>query len=124
MSILIKNGRIVDPAQGLDKKGDILIEKGRIVQSGGSMKQKATATIDATGKIVAPGFVDMHVHLREPGREDQETIETGLRAAAAGGFTTVCPMPNTEPACDSQAQVKFLLERAAELSSWRWVRGP
>ncbi len=114
MSILIKKGRIIDPSQGVDKTGDILIENGKIIQTGDSISAKADTTINADGKIIAPGFVDMHTHLREPGREDKETIETGLTAAVSGGFTTVCAMPNTDPPCDTQAQVKFLLERARQ----------
>jgi len=115
MNILIKNGRIIDPSQDMDKKGDILVEKGKVIQIGGSIKAKADKTIDAAGKIVAPGFIDMHTHLREPGFEDRETIETGLRAAVSGGFTTVCAMPNTDPPCDNQAAAKFLYDRAAEV---------
>jgi len=114
MSILIKNGRIIDPAQGIDEKGDILIENGKITQIGKVVTTKADSVIQAEGKIVSPGFVDMHTHLREPGREDIETIETGLGAALAGGFTTVSAMPNTEPPCDSQAHVRFLFARADE----------
>ncbi|RKY42150.1 MAG: dihydroorotase [Candidatus Makaraimicrobium thalassicum] len=114
MSILIKGGRIIDPMQKKDSPGDILIEKGEIARIGGAIKAEHVTIIHAEGKIVAPGFVDMHTHLREPGREDQETIETGLSAAVSGGFTTVSAMPNTEPPCDSQAHVKFLLERAME----------
>jgi dihydroorotase len=115
MRILVKNGRIIDPSQGIDRIGDILIEKGRIVQIGKAIKVKSAETIPAEGKIVAPGFVDMHTHLREPGREEVETIETGLSAAISGGFTTVSAMPNTDPPCDSQAHVKFLLDRATEV---------
>ncbi|MFC1479999.1 dihydroorotase [Candidatus Omnitrophota bacterium] len=115
MRILIKNGRIIDPLQNIDKKGDVLIEKGKVVQVGGTIKAKDVETINAAGKIVAPGFVDMHAHLREPGREEVETIETGLRAAVCGGFTTVCAMPNTDPPCDGQAHVRFLLDRAQEV---------
>jgi len=114
MKMLIKKGRVVDPSQGLDDKKDILMEKGKVVKIGSNIVDKSEKVIDASGKIVAPGFVDMHTHLREPGREDKETVETGLRAAIKGGFTTVCAMPNTEPPCDSEAQVKFLLEKAAE----------
>ncbi len=114
MSILIKNGHIVDPSQGIDKKGDILISEGKVARIGGTINTKAETTIDASGKIVSPGFVDMHTHLREPGDEEAETIETALSAAAKGGFTTVSAMPNTHPACDSQAHVKFLQEKAAE----------
>jgi dihydroorotase len=113
MSILIKNGRIIDPALKWDKVADMLIENGKIVKIGGGITAKTDEMIDATGKIVCPGFVDLHTHLREPGREDKETVETGTRAAIAGGFTTVCAMPNTEPACDNQAIVKFILGKAA-----------
>ena len=114
MSILIKNARIIDPSQKIDSKGSIYIEKGEIISCGGASKKKADTVIDAGGKIAAPCFIDMHAHLREPGREDQETIRSGLRAAVAGGFTTVCAMPNTDPPCDNQAHVKFLLEKARE----------
>ncbi|MCK4852521.1 MAG: amidohydrolase family protein, partial [Candidatus Omnitrophica bacterium] len=114
MRILIKNARIVDPSQGIDIKGNILIDRGRIAGIGETVKDKDAEIIDAKGKITAPGLVDMHAHLREPGREEQETIESGLRAAVAGGFTTVCAMPNTSPPCDCQAQVKFLYEKARE----------
>ncbi|MGB3241951.1 MAG: dihydroorotase [Candidatus Omnitrophota bacterium] len=114
MRILIKNGRIIDPSQDMDKKGDILVEKGKIAKVGGTITAAGATVIDAKGKIVAPGLVDMHAHLREPGGEDRETVETGLGAAVKGGFTTVCAMPNTDPPCDSQAQVKFLIERARQ----------
>ena len=115
MDILIKNGRIIEPRNNIDKKGDILIEKGKIVKIGGAIQTKAKIVVNADGKIVAPGFVDMHTHLREPGREDAETIDTALRAAVSGGFLAVSAMPNTDPPCDGQAHVKFLLERAAGL---------
>ncbi|MFQ5951870.1 MAG: dihydroorotase [Candidatus Omnitrophota bacterium] len=115
MKILIKNGRVIDPEKGLDKKGDILVEKGKIAKVESSITSGADETIDAKGKIVAPGFIDMHTHLREPGGEDRETVETGLRAAIKGGFTTVCAMPNTDPPCDGQTQAKFLLERARQV---------
>ncbi|MDP8299074.1 MAG: dihydroorotase [Candidatus Tantalella remota] len=114
MSILIKNGHIIDPAQGIDKKGDILIEGDEISQIGGKIKKKADVEINAEGLIVAPGFIDLHSHLREPGGEEKETVESGLRAAVAGGFTTVCAMPNTDPPCDTRAQVEFLKNRAKE----------
>ena len=115
MKILIKNGRIIDPAAGIDKKSDLLIENGKIVKIAASLKEEAAEVIDAAGKLVVPGLIDMHTHLREPGREDTETIETGLRAAVKGGFTAVCPMPNTEPPCDNQAQVNFLKEKANQV---------
>jgi dihydroorotase len=113
MEILVKNGRIIDPSQNMDTKGDLLVEKGKVSRIGGSINKKSAVEIDAQGRIVTPGFIDLHAHLREPGREDKETIETGLAAAVAGGFTTVCAMPNTEPPCDNQAQVRFLYDRAA-----------
>ena len=115
MDILIKNGKIVDPGQKTKKINDILIEKGVVKKIAKDIKTKAKTVIDAEGKIVAPGFIDMHTHLREPGREDIETCATALKAAIAGGFTTVCAMPNTQPACDRQSHVQFLLERAKEI---------
>ncbi|MDD4957391.1 MAG: dihydroorotase [Candidatus Omnitrophica bacterium] len=115
MKMLIKNGWVVDPSCGRNAKYDILIEKDRISKIGKGLEDEDAVLIDAKGKIVAPGFVDMHTHLREPGREEAETIATGMNAAVSGGYTTVCPMPNTEPACDSHADVTFLLERARDL---------
>lgn len=114
MSILIKNGRIIDPTQAMDQTGDILIEKGKISCINSDIKTTVKEIIDAKGKIVAPGFIDMHTHLREPGGETSETIYSGVRAAVRGGFTTVCAMPNTNPACDSYGGVKFLLNKASE----------
>lgn len=121
MSILIKNGTVIDPESGLNAKRDVLIDKGKIAKIAANIKGKATETIDALGKLVTPGFIDMHTHLREPGREEVEDIESGTRAAIAGGFTTVSPMPNTDPACDSQAAVKFLLDRAQEVGLARLI---
>src|SRR5512147_1877680 len=95
--LLIKNGRVIDPASGFDRICDVLIEDTNIAAVGENLKVLGTEKFDATGMVVAPGFIDMHVHLREPGFEHAETIETGARAAAAGGFTSVCPMPNTKP---------------------------
>ena len=108
--ILIKGGRIIDPSQGIDKIADLLVEDG-VVRG---MKQsiaapKAARIMDATGLVVCPGLIDLHCHLREPGFEDQETIATGTEAAARGGFTTVCAMPNTNPPLDSRASVEFVL---------------
>ena len=109
-TLCIKGGRIIDPANGRDEVGDLWIEDGKICSS--PSNGKAATTIDASGKVVTPGLIDMHVHLREPGREDKETIASGTRAAAAGGFTSVCPMPNTSPVIDSQTGVKFILSRS------------
>lgn len=117
MKILIKGGRVIDPAQGMDKKADILIDNGRIVEIKGTLNVKAQETIPADGKIVAPGLIDMHTHLREPGREEVETIKTAVRAAVKGAFTTICAMPNTDPPCDSQASALFLTEQAKKQRS-------
>ncbi len=114
MSLLIRGGRVVDPATGTDGAFDVLIEGPRIALVGrGLPAAPGTRVIDASGLVVAPGFIDMHVHLREPGQTDKETIETGARAAAHGGFTTVCAMPNTSPVNDRPAVTKEILGRAA-----------
>ncbi|MFC2163488.1 dihydroorotase [Acidobacteriota bacterium] len=112
MTILIKNGRLVDPVSNTEDKRDILIEKGKIAQVENTISTKADKTIDATDLVVAPGFIDMHVHLREPGHEKKETIRTGARAAAKGGFTSVACMPNTSPINDSPEITKFILDEA------------
>ena len=109
MKTLICGGRIIDPAQNMDEIGDILIEDGKIAQI-----EEADQTINAEGHVVMPGFIDLHVHLREPGFEYKETIRTGAMAAARGGVTTICPMPNTKPVIDSPDRVKDLLERAKD----------
>ncbi|HEY8476926.1 MAG TPA: amidohydrolase family protein, partial [Chloroflexota bacterium] len=108
----VANGRIVDPSQGIDEVGDLLIEGSRIV---GVAKpgEAGGPCFDASGLVVCPGFVDIHCHLREPGQEHKETIATGSRAAAAGGFTTICCMPNTRPVLDNAGQIEFVLETAA-----------
>jgi dihydroorotase len=108
MKYLIKGGRVIDPANKIDGEYDIIVSGGRISAVGAGLNEKCDKTIDAKGKIVAPGFVDMHAHLREPGREDKETIASGTRAAVRGGFTTVACMPNTEPAIDSPEAVKLV----------------
>ena len=130
MRLLITGGRVIDPANGVDHTLDILVADGQILQldrriqgsgSGGSGKNKKpagrdaqpeTRVIDATGKIVVPGLIDMHVHLREPGREDEETIASGTAAAARGGFTSICCMPNTEPVNDTASVTEYILEQA------------
>ena len=108
MSILIRNGHVVDPANRREGAFDILVENGKIKKVAENISDKAKLVIDAKGKIITPGLIDMHVHLREPGREDIETIKSGTRAAAAGGITSVCAMPNTEPATDDAKNVKRL----------------
>ena len=112
MRLLIKNGRVVDPASGLDAKRDVLVHDERIAAIEPAIESTGAQVYDATGLIVAPGFVDIHVHLREPGIEHAETIESGTRAAAAGGFTAVCCMPNTLPVNDSAQVTSFIVERA------------
>lgn len=116
MRQLIKNGRVIDPANRLDKICDILIEDDTIVKIGDNLSAEDAAVIDAAEKIVAPGFIDMHVHLREPGQEAKEDFASGSRAAVAGGYTTVAAMPNTSPVVDNAALVRSLQKRAADVS--------
>ena len=111
-TLLIQGGRIIDPSQAIDRIDDLLVRDGIILAIGQSSHEKVDETIDATGLIVTPGLIDMHVHLREPGREEDETIETGTRAALAGGFTSVACIPNTEPPIDTQAAVEFIHQKA------------
>jgi dihydroorotase len=108
MKILIKNGRVIDPANNLDGVYDILAENGTISKVAKNIKANGSDVIDAGDKIVLPGLVDMHVHLREPGREDKETVATGTLAALKGGFTSVLAMPNTTPAMDSPENIELL----------------
>src|SRR3954468_13306860 len=100
-SLLIKNGHVIDPANKLDGKADVFIKNGKIAKVGKALKDKAEETIDASGLTVTPGLIDLQVHLREPGREDKETLETGSKAALAGGITSVVAMPNSTPAADN-----------------------
>lgn len=118
MRILIKNGYLLNPADGTEGLHDILIEDGIIIEIKPKIDEEGNISrvIDAEGKYVMPGFIDMHVHLREPGYEYKETIRTGTMAAAAGGYTTICPMPNTDPAIDSKEMVEYILKKAAEES--------
>ena len=111
-NLLLKGGRIVDPANGVDTIGDLLVADGVIERAGTGIEADAE-TIECSGMVVAPGFVDMHVHLREPGDEHKETIASGTMAAAAGGFTAVACMPNTNPVNDHRAVTEFILERAS-----------
>ncbi len=115
--LVIKNGRVVDPAQNLDRISDVAIEDGVIRQIAENIDVAGSETFDASGLIVAPGFIDMHVHLREPGFEHSETIESGSRAAAAGGFTSVCCMPNTKPVNDSATVTSYILDRARRFAA-------
>lgn len=110
----IVGGRVIDPAVGLDEIADVLIADGRIdsIHRGAGAGLPPEDTLNAEGLIVAPGFVDLHTHLREPGREDEETVETGSAAGVKGGFTTLCCMPNTEPAIADQETVRFVVDRA------------
>ncbi len=111
-ALLLKNGRVIDPASDHDGVADVWIEDGIIKGVGPGLSPAGAEIFDATGLVVAPGFIDMHVHLREPGFEHAETIETGARAAAAGGFTSICPMPNTAPVNDSVTVTTYIVERA------------
>jgi len=122
VKLILSGGRIIDPSQNLDREGDLLIEDGKIAgifPSGSSGGASGDVVRDVRGKLVTPGLIDIHVHLREPGFEYKEDIESGTRAAAAGGFTAVCCMPNTNPAIDTAAVVRQIIERAAEAGSAR-----
>jgi dihydroorotase len=113
-SLLLRGGRVIDPSRGLDQTADVLIQDGKIAAMGAGLTTLPadTEVRDVVGKVVAPGLVDVHVHLREPGNEDEETVATGARAAVAGGFTAVCAMPNTDPVTDNQAAVGFIVRQA------------
>lgn len=118
--LLLRGGTLLDPSRSLDARGDLLIDGGVIATAGGTIAPAAeTEVLDCTGLLVCPGFIDVHCHLREPGREDVETIATGARAAAAGGFTAVCAMPNTEPVTDNQAAVGFIIRQALRANAAR-----
>lgn len=115
MKILIKNGRVLDPASKTDEMADVLIEDGKIQEIAANLKMKADKTIDAKGCFVMPGFIDLHVHLRDPGFEYKETVETGSKAAAAGGFTTILAMPNTKPTVDNGDVVRYVMNKAEDV---------
>lgn len=118
--IILRGGRVLDPSRNVDERADVLIVDGKIESAAGKIGSKDDAeTIDCSGLIVSPGFIDVHCHLREPGREDVETVETGARAAAAGGFTAVCAMPNTDPVTDNQAAVGFIIRQAQRANASR-----
>ena len=112
MTILIKNGRVINPATGTDETLDVLVENGVVARTEKSIKEKCDRVIDAKGCFVMPGFIDMHVHLRDPGFEQKETIETGARAAVHGGFTTILAMPNTKPVVDNPDVVNYVHNKA------------
>ena len=124
-TLVLHGGRIIDPSIGWDGPGDVVIVNGLIDHAGDSLSDDTFGSrddverIDCAGTIVSPGFIDVHCHLREPGREDVETITTGARAAAAGGFTAVCAMPNTDPVTDNQAAVGFIIRQALRASAAR-----
>ena len=114
MKLLLKGGRVVDPRNGLDETMDVLVEEGKVLAVDIAIDAEDARVLDVSGKAVLPGLIDMHVHLREPGREDEETIKTGTLAAARGGFVAVACMPNTDPPLDTGAAVRFVLSRARE----------
>jgi dihydroorotase len=117
MPILIKNGRVIDPASQMDQVCDVFIAEGKIAGVGADLSAPGAEVFEASGLVVAPGFIDMHVHLREPGFEHAETIESGSRAAAAGGFTSICCMPNTKPVNDSATVTSYIVERARRFAA-------
>ena len=121
--VLLRGGRIIDPSLRLDEVGDVYLVDGKVEHAGralGDVRRDGDLTeIDCSGQIVCPGMIDVHCHLREPGREDVETIATGARAAAAGGFTAVCAMPNTDPVTDNQAAVGFIIRQALRAKAAR-----
>jgi len=122
--LLIRNGRVLDPSSKRDAILDVLLDGERISRIGQNLPEPGAEVLDATGLIVAPGFIDLHCHLREPGQELSETIETGTHAAARGGFTAVCCMPNTNPVNDSASVTRGIVERAAATASVRvWPIG-
>jgi dihydroorotase len=115
MNLLIKNARVISPADNLDKEQDILIEKGIIKKIAKGIKDPKARVIEAKGKIVVPGLIDMHTHLREPGREDKETLYTGARAAVRGGFNTIACMANTNPPLDSEQDMEFVISESQKI---------
>lgn len=116
MKLLLKGGRVINPAEKFDKIADVLVEDGKIKEIGENLAADGAEVYDATNKVVTPGLIDLHVHFREPGQEAKEDFESGANAAAAGGFTTVCTMPNTKPAVDDAAMVRSLEKRAEDVA--------
>ena len=119
-ALVLRGGRVVDPGRGIDAVGDVWIRGGLLVDpTAADAGRDGLCEIDCSGKVVAPGFIDLHVHLREPGREDEETIASGTAAAAAGGFSAVVCMPNTDPPADNEGTVAYVLEQAARCGGVR-----
>ena len=114
--LLLKGGKIFDPTLDKLKKADILIEKNKIAAIGQKIKDNNASIIDCNGLVITHGFCDVHVHFREPGQEDKETLATGSLAALAGGFTRVCAMPNTSPPLDSPEAINFIVDKSADPS--------
>ena len=112
MKLLLKGGRVINPETKFDQVADVLIEDGKVAAIGENLAADGAEVYDASGKVVTPGLIDMHVHFREPGQEAKEDFRTGAKAAAAGGFTTVCTMPNTKPVVDNAETVRSLKKRA------------
>src|SRR5215469_1469440 len=122
--LLIKNGCVIDPSSKTDTRLDVLVDKGKIAKVAPSISASDALSLDAANCVVAPGFIDLHCHLREPGGEISETIESGTQSAARGGFTAVCPMPNTQPVNDNASVTRAIMERAAAVSPVRvWPIG-
>ncbi len=118
--ILIRGGRVIDPSRNSDGIADVYLQDGKVVSVGRNIVgEDGAQIIDATGRVVAPGLIDLHVHLREPGQEDRETVATGAMAAAAGGFTAVCAMPNTDPVLDNQGAIGFVISQAQKAGKAR-----
>ncbi|HWX43166.1 MAG TPA: amidohydrolase family protein, partial [Blastocatellia bacterium] len=114
MKLLIAGGRIIDPGQGIDKVADLLIQDGRVSAIGSGLSTSDAEIFEARGLIISPGFIDLHVHLREPGEEYKETIRSGAAAAVAGGFTSICAMPNTDPVNDNASVTRYIVDKARE----------
>ena len=116
MNTLLKNGTVIDYASQTNEKLDILIENDKIAKIGKDLKETADKVIDCTNLYIMPGMIDMHCHLREPGFEHKETIETGSKSAVKGGFTTICPMPNTKPTPDNAEVLKEIIEKGKKVN--------
>jgi dihydroorotase len=121
--LVLRGGRVIDPKHGRDEEADVVVEDGRVSRvgrgAGSGLEGERVRVVDCAGRWVTPGFVDLHVHFREPGQEYKEDITTGLAAAAAGGFTTVCAMPNTRPVNDRRAITEMMLARAKDAKGAR-----